>query len=162
MVVLVLFFPTLLKGFKMAIRYKLGLIVAGLSFIIFSMFLITWYTTSAQKTDGLLINLSGRQRMLSQKMSKEIVLFVSATDAKEKETLKTSATRSMEVFDITLSALIESGEVPLSLDPSGAKAMCPKSPEPAASQLVTVRTQWKEFAGHMKQAFAENKDVAGI
>ena len=56
----------------MAIRYKLGFIVAGLSFIILSMFLITWYTTSAQKTDGLLINLGGRQRMLSQKMSKEI------------------------------------------------------------------------------------------
>ncbi|MFA5903730.1 MAG: type IV pili methyl-accepting chemotaxis transducer N-terminal domain-containing protein [Desulfobacula sp.] len=133
----------------MAIRYKLGLIVAGLSFIILSMFLITWYTTSAQKTDGLLINLGGRQRMLSQKMSKEIVLFVSATDAKEKEQLKASATRSMEVFDVTLSALIESGEVPLSLDPAGVKVRCPKSPEPAASQLAAVRTLWKDFAVHM-------------
>ena len=44
----------------MAIRYKLGLIVAGLSLIILSMFLVTWYTTSAQKTDGLVINLAGR------------------------------------------------------------------------------------------------------
>ncbi len=144
----------------MAIRYKLGFIVAGLSFIILSMFLVTWYTTSAQKTDGLLINLGGRQRMLSQKMSKEIVLFVSATDAKEKEALKANATRSMEVFDITLSALIDSGEVPLSLDTAGAKASCPKSPEPAASQLISVRTLWKEFSGHMKQALSENKDIA--
>ena len=144
----------------MAIRYKLGFIVAGLSFIILSMFLVTWYTTSAQQADGLLINLAGRQRMLSQKMSKEIVLFVSATDAKEKDGLKASATRSMEVFDITLSALIESGEAPLSLDPAATKANCPASPEPAASQLIMVRTLWKEFAAHMKQALSENKDVA--
>ncbi len=144
----------------MAIRHKLGFIVAGLSFIILFMFLITWYTTSAQKTDGLLINMGGRQRMLSQKMSKEIVLFISTTDAKEKEALKAATTRSMKVFDLTLSALIESGQVPLSLDPAGANVNCPKAPEPAASQLVTVRTLWKDFSGQMNQALAENKDTA--
>lgn len=144
----------------MAIRFKLGLIVAGLSFIILCMFLVTWYTTSAQETDGLLINLGGRQRMLSQKMSKEAALFVSSADAKEKEALKANAARSMEVFDITLKALIESGEVPLSLDPSGARGLCPASPEPALSQLMKVKALWKDFSTHMVKVLSDGKDPA--
>ena len=82
----------------MAIRYKLGLIVAGLSFIILSMFLITWYTTSAQKADGLVINLAGRQRMLSQKMSKELFSFSAATGAEEKEKFKSDAENTIKIF----------------------------------------------------------------
>lgn len=50
----------------MAIHYKLGLIVFELSLIISSMFLVTWYTTSAQQADGIVINLAGRQCMLFQ------------------------------------------------------------------------------------------------
>jgi methyl-accepting chemotaxis protein len=52
-------------------------------------------TTSAQKADGLFINLTGRQRMLSQKMSKEIVLYASITDAKQKETLLATAKKEI-------------------------------------------------------------------
>ncbi len=44
----------------MAIRYKLSLIILELSLIILSMFLVTRFTTSAQKTDGLVVNLAGR------------------------------------------------------------------------------------------------------
>lgn len=71
------------KDTTMAIRYKLGLIVAGLSLIIISMFLVTWDTTSALKADGLVINLAGRQRMLSQKMSKELFSFATTTEAEK-------------------------------------------------------------------------------
>ncbi|OGR23300.1 MAG: hypothetical protein A2277_20440 [Desulfobacterales bacterium RIFOXYA12_FULL_46_15] len=98
--------------------------------------------------------------MLSQKMSKEIVLFTSATDVKEKNELKVNVTKSMEIFDITLSALIKSGEVPLSLDPAATMVFCPASPEPAASQLLKVETLWRNFSGHMKQALLGNKDTA--
>ncbi len=39
-------------------------------------FLATLYVSQKQKNDGLLINLAGRQRMLSQKMSKELLHFM--------------------------------------------------------------------------------------
>ena len=42
----------------MRIRVKLYLIAGGLSALILMMFAVTWYTTNAQKTDGLLINLA--------------------------------------------------------------------------------------------------------
>ena len=143
----------------MAIRYKLGLIVAGLSFIILSMFLFTWYTTSAQKADSLVINLAGRQRMLSQKMSKEIFLYATATDIKQKEKLLSTANNTMAVFDITLSALTKSGKAPLSLDLQGEHAVIPTSSEPAYSQLVIVKETWDKFARHIKD-ISNKKDQA--
>ena len=145
----------------MAIRYRLGLIVAGLSFIILSMFLVTWYTTSAQKADGLVINLAGRQRMLSQKMSKELFLFAAATNTKEKEQLSSSANNTIKVFDITLSALADSGKAPLSLNLDGAYAACPKACEPAFSQLGKVKVIWQEFSVQIKKALSENKYFLG-
>jgi methyl-accepting chemotaxis protein len=138
----------------MAIRYKLGLIIFGLSLIIMSMFLVTWYTTSAQKADGLVINLAGRQRMLSQKMSKELLTFASETDTKLKEKLKSSTLNTVKVFDITLIALADSGKAPLSLNLKGEYADCPKAVEPALSQLNKVKKIWKDFSSHMNNALS--------
>jgi len=142
----------------MAIRYKLGLIVIGLSLIILSMFLVTWYTTSAQKADGLVINLAGRQRMLSQKMSKELFAFASQTDAKAKEKLKSSTINTMKIFDITLLALADSGKAPLDLNLEGEYSTCPKASEPAFSQLKKVQELWKNFSNHMDSALAGKKN----
>jgi methyl-accepting chemotaxis protein len=144
----------------MAIRYKIGLIVAGLSFIILSMFLFTWYTTSAQKADGLVINLAGRQRMLSQKMSKEILLYATIKDAKQKDNTRLSVNNTIKIFDLTLSALIDSGKAPLSLDLNGDYATIPKSSEPAHSQLLKVNEIWKKFSHHINNVSNQNKDIA--
>ena len=144
----------------MAIRYRLGLIVAGLSFIIFSMFMVTWYTASAQKADGLVINLAGRQRMLSQKMSKELFLFIAEPGLKEKEKLYSSANNTMKLFNITLVALADSGKAPLSLDINGTYATCPKAVEPAFSQLGKVKKIWEGFSAHMENALLDNKDAS--
>jgi len=138
----------------MQIRYKLGLMVAGLSFIILSMFLVTWYTTSAQKTDGLVINLAGRQRMLSQKMSKDLLQFTGTEDEKERTTLASITRNTIHVFDMTLTALSGSGKAPLSLDMKGEMAQCPKAVEPAFSQLVKVSGLWQTFSDHMEKVLA--------
>jgi len=142
----------------MPIRYKIGLIVAGLSFIILSMFLLTWYTTSSQKADGLVINLAGRQRMLSQKMSKELFLFVTASDAKEKKELAFSALNTLKIFNTTLLALTESGKAPLTLNLEGEYSTCPKAAEPAFSQLNKVKGIWNNFSSNMKNALADSSN----
>lgn len=135
----------------MPIRYKLGLIAGGLSTIIVLMFVVTWFTTTAQKTDGLLINLAGRQRMLSQKMSKEIMML--SAPGKEKPGAD-SVKNTIQVFDITLQALLSSGKAPLSLDLSGAMADCPKAEEPAHAQLLKVQDLWRAFSRHMDQVIS--------
>ena len=138
----------------MPIRYKLGFIVAGLSFIILAMFLVTWYTTTSQKADGLVINLAGRQRMLSQKMSKELFFFFAETDTAAKEKLAASTLNTMKIFDITLSALTVSGKAPFTLDLEGKYADCPKAAEPAFSQLKKVDGIWKDFSMHLQNALS--------
>jgi len=40
------------------------------------MLLDVYYVTNQQKDDGLVINLAGRQRMLTQKMTKEILVYL--------------------------------------------------------------------------------------
>lgn len=143
----------------MRIRHKLILIVSSLSLIILSMFLFTWYTTSSQKADGLVINLAGRQRMLTQKMSKELLLFVAETDAGKKTDLAPAVLNTMKVFEITLSALIDSGRAPLTLNLDGDYAECPKTDEPAATQLKKVKGIWGEFSLHMKDALSVGQDI---
>ena len=145
------------EGGKMAIRYKLGLIILGLSLIILSMFLVTWYTTSAQKADGLVINLAGRQRMLSQKMSKELFVFAGTTDIKAKEKLKSGTINTIKVFEITLLALADSGKAPLTLNLEGKYSNCPKAVEPALSQLNKVKEIWKKFSSNMNSALNGKK-----
>ncbi|MCP4118708.1 MAG: HAMP domain-containing protein [Desulfobacteraceae bacterium] len=144
----------------MAIRYKLGLIVGGLFFIILCMFAVTWQTTSAQKDDGLVINLAGRQRMLSQKMSKELFLLSSMADQGEKAKLSAEVKNSMKVFDITLKALSDSGKAPLDLNLDRTLyANCPRAKEPAAGQLVTVKKLWREFSNHMQQVLSNGNQT---
>ena len=137
----------------MKIKHKLGLTTIGLSLIIIMMFLVTWWVTGQQKDDGLVVNLAGRQRMLSQKMTKEILLFqkqkakTGQADAKLAEGVQ----NTIKVFDQTLSALKNSGEAPLSLDlKQTAYRACPKAREPAYGQLEKVSKLWKKFSNRMQ------------
>lgn len=146
----------------MAIRYKLGLIVGSLSLIIFLMFAVTWYTTTAQKADGLVINLAGRQRMLSQKMTKELLLLLSSEKKNEQiyKKLRSNVKNTMAVFNTTLIALADSGKAPLTFNLKGKYAQCPKAKEPAASQLTIVKGIWTKFSAHMNNVL-ENSDPSG-
>ena len=153
----------------MMIKHKLGLTTIGMSVIIIGMFLITWWMTDKQKDDGLVINLAGRQRMLSQKMTKEILLFQmeKARTGQANEKLAEGVRNTMEVFDKTLSALKDSGDAPLSLDfKNMAYRKCPKAREPAYSQLEKVHNIWKKFSGHiegvLKNEGTSEKDLAWI
>ncbi len=143
----------------MAIRYKLGLILVGLALIILFMFLVTWVTTSAQKADGLVINLAGRQRMLSQKMTKEIFLSKTLSDAKQKEIIFSTLGTTMKIFDLTLNALIDSGKAPITLDLDGKYSSIPKASEPALSQLNKTKKEWSPFSNHIKDIMGKKGNL---
>jgi methyl-accepting chemotaxis protein len=136
----------------MKIKYKLGFVVLGLSLIIFGMFAVTWYLTGKQKDDGLVINLAGRQRMLTQKMTKEILTFqISRTRSGVADPKLAAGVRNtMQVFDRTLAALKDSGKAPLSLNPETTDyRWCPRAQEPALGQLKKVSAHWQRFQQRM-------------
>lgn len=132
----------------MSINLKLKLITLSFGAIILTMFLSTLYISNKQKNDGLVINLAGRQRMLTQKMTKELYLFsISSTQKDGSSKLNADKVRStMQVFSMSLSALKNSGKAPLSLDLENTKyRYCPVAKEPAKSQLAKVENLWKRF-----------------
>jgi hypothetical protein len=84
------------------------------------------------------VNLAGRQRMLTQKMSKEFFLVAYGY---EKEAAKKSLSGTVATFDSTLSGLID-GNASVGL-----------SPAPTAeikAQLEKVKSLWTEFRRHVE------------
>jgi methyl-accepting chemotaxis protein len=130
----------------MSIRFKLyGPI--GLLFVIgLSMFVVTFFITSAQKDDGLVINLAGRQRMLSQKMAKEALTFhLAVQEGKDGEPMKRQAENTALIFETTLRALADSGKAPITLDPAGESRAIPGASEAVRGQLDLVQEAWKGY-----------------
>ncbi len=117
-------------------------------------YISTLKITSLQKADGLVVNLAGRQRMLTQKMTKEaLILKQNGSKAVKKSLLNT-----IKVFDTTLKSLTYGGEAPLDL---GWKTMVkvPPAPPSVRPQLQKVETLWKKFKPHMISFIAsKNKE----
>ena len=147
----------------MKIKYKLGITSLGLSSIIIMMFLATWWMTGNQKDDGLVINLAGRQRMLSQKMTKEVLLFQMEKDktGQSNPVLAKNVRNTMQVFETTLTALKDSGEAPLSIDLQKAEyRYCPQAKEPAFTQLGKVSDLWRKFSEHLNSVLNNKNNAA--
>lgn len=129
------------------INQKILLIMLVLFSVPVAMFTATMVTVNSQKDDSLVINLAGRQRMLTQKMSKECLTYLylirqrDTTAAEVKKTLL----NTMEVFDVTLKGLIKSGMVPLSLNLDGKKQFIPAAQDDVVNQLKTAQALWNSF-----------------
>ena len=103
--------------------------------------------TTMKESDGLVINLSGRQRMLSQKMTKELLIFWD--DFKNANTvnheLQDQVTVTADVFDTTLKALINGGQAPLLPTRGAPTAEVPPAAGEALKQLQKVQDIWEDF-----------------
>ena len=131
----------------MKIKLKLNFVVCTLSLIILAMFLGTGYVARKQKNDGVVINLAGRQRMLTQKLAKEIITYQQDRIANDQHngTLSSTLLNTAKVFDITLDALINSGKAPLTLSSENNVAVqfLPAAKEPVLSILQEVAAEWE-------------------
>jgi nitrate/nitrite-specific signal transduction histidine kinase len=102
---------------------------------------------NAQAADmGKVINLAGKQRMLTQKMSKEALLVAKGIDVNQN---KANLQKTAALFDKTLKGLIN-GDADLGL---------PKTEDAAIrAQLGTVQKLWAEYQPIV--AKADTSDVA--
>ena len=119
---------------KFSMNGKLALLLGVFVLLIIATIGATYLTVNTQKTDGLVINLAGKQRMLSQKMTKE-VLGVLRHDIEVEDLEKTVA-----LFDESLIAL-KSG--------SGKFGIPATDDSKVLSQLSTIRSEWDEFNDKM-------------
>ncbi len=137
------------RGKVMSLRAKIIIIFIILLIVILSMFCGTLFVINNQKNDSIVINLSGRQRMLSQKMTKEILNYylLKKDGDPAAEKIKKEVLSTIKVFDITLKSLKNSGKAPLSLNLEKTKyRYLPKANESSYSQLSKVESLWGTFS----------------
>lgn len=85
--------------------------------------------------DGTIINMAGRQRMLTQRLTKEFLQYESDADPATLEALGSTA----ELFDVSLTILLDGGSV---TDAGGETLVLPAAAEGPASILTEVRAEW--------------------
>jgi nitrate/nitrite-specific signal transduction histidine kinase len=113
------------------------------------------YMQAKQKHDSLVINLAGRQRMLSQKMTKEILLF------SEGKLSSQTVANTINVFHDTLNSLSHGGKASLDLAQTKfAELPKPESKE-TVEQLQKVESTWKLFRKNASKILAE-KDQSSL
>uniref|UniRef100_I2Q682 Methyl-accepting chemotaxis protein n=1 Tax=Desulfovibrio sp. U5L TaxID=596152 RepID=I2Q682_9BACT len=137
----------------MSLRIKVLLPALALIVLVACMFGATWDVSRGQNRDGLVINIAGRQRMLSQKMAKEALLAGAlAASGRPDPALvgKLDATRA--VFARSLEALRTGGAAPRTLAPGGPTATLPAPSREVAAQLALVADQWRTYESLMKAA----------
>jgi signal transduction histidine kinase len=105
-----------------------------------SLVVVFLYMQQKQDHDSVSINLAGRQRMLSQKMTKEILLFTRGACSVE------NVLNTVKVFDKTLRALTYGGDVPLDLAQTTFTTLPAPETRAVAAQLKIVESIWRSFS----------------
>ena len=108
-----------------------------------------------QDHDSAVINLAGRQRMLCQKMTKEILLFTQG-DCTAENILKT-----VDVFNQTLRALTYGGKAPLDLVQTQFTTLPAPETRSSVDQLKKVESLWGGFSENVK-GFLKNKQASSL
>jgi len=117
------------------INNKLRLVGGSLTFIVVATIVISVYMNARSKKDALIINIAGKQRMLTQKISKEIFYNIHkySTDFR-------IVNSSMNSFENSLSDLMNG---------NSAKGIYPPQNEKITEKLKQVQKMWLPFRGNI-------------
>ncbi|HPQ19494.1 MAG TPA: bacteriohemerythrin [bacterium] len=134
---------------KKSLKISYYLIILFFFIAIFS----TYYLLNLQKSSGNVINIVGRQRMLSQKIAKEFHEFLRYNDEKYLTLLK----KDIELYEVSLNALLNGGECPIS---DKVKVTLPKTKNnEIKNQLLKVSEIWNNYKNSIEKVLkAEDKN----
>lgn len=127
-----------------SIKFKLGAILGAFVILVVGTIMATFITVNAQKSDAIVLNVSGAQRMLSQKMTKEAMsISVGLSDGAEVKATE-------ETFEANLNALI-SGD--------SSRGIPATEDGPTLSQLNTVATMWVDFKENLNETIVNYEEL---
>jgi len=141
---------------KNSIKFKLGGILASIVILLSIIVAATFWTTSIQNTGSQLVNLSGRQRMLIQRFTKEF-FFVEMNNAMDKARTDGAGTyqKTQKIFETTLSGFMNGGKVPLDLGMTKFTHIDAVTDVATVGKLKEVKVLWKDLIAqteHIKSA----------
>ena len=134
---------------KVSTKLYLGTVLQFL--VALSLVAVFLYMLQKQEHDSIVINLAGRQRMLSQKMTKEILLFSQGVFPAEK------VLDTINMFDQTLNALTYGGKAPLDLAQMTFTTLPAPESRIVVTQLKSVEYKWSSFSKIAKKYLKEAK-----
>jgi len=102
------------------------------------------------KRMGVVLNLSGRQRMLTQKMSKEMLLIHLDIDAEKN---RQNLGRSALLFNVTLNGLIKGDK---------SQNLAKTTDEDTVKQLLLISNLWHSFSEHILATLNKKLDKTRI
>jgi len=139
---------------------RITAILVSFSILLAAGALASHFVLARQADDALVVNLAGRQRMLTQKMTKEAAELVNlareagdpaATTAKREQLQGT-----VRVFETTLFSLRDGGSAPLNLEMTKMRSVNAASVPEIQAQLQTVSATWDTFKKSMSALIASN------
>ncbi len=154
------------KWQTLSLSWKIGLLV-GINLVLFIAILgQNIVETRSARTDGLVINIAGRQRMLAQKMAKSALDVALSRFAASKALRKAASTHNtlneaktaVRWFDTSLQALIDGGPAP-TVDPKTRREietspMPPCKDSAIKQQLLKVKNIWTTFRPKLETLLA--------
>ncbi len=117
-------------------NYIFPVIFTSISLIIIT---VGYYYSSIQKDDSLRINLAGRQRMLCQKITKEILLY------RIGKTFPRNIQNSMMIFTETQHSLIKGGWAPFDLESKKLRVLPEVTDQATLDKLIEIKNEWELF-----------------
>ncbi len=123
---------------RLGLGGRLTGVIAIITLVTIMLIISSVAVLNTQENDATVINIAGRQRMLSQKMSKESLAINSGYSVEQnRENLK----KTYALFDSSLRGLIN-GDAGMHLPPT--------SNQTILKQMHLVESIWNKFAPHMK------------
>ncbi|WP_114783775.1 methyl-accepting chemotaxis protein [Vibrio tetraodonis] len=136
---------------SLSLKAKLRLLTVLFTLILTTIIGYTITSLDKQKSDGLIINIAGRQRMLTQKFTKEFLLAMDIAHQKKSKPDISASRKTQQLFDITLEALTRGGKTYKDLGMTKPVDI-PPAPPHIQKQLKVVKQMWEQ----------QKKNVASI
>ncbi|VAX11689.1 Methyl-accepting chemotaxis protein I (serine chemoreceptor protein) [hydrothermal vent metagenome] len=129
----------------LAVRHKLMVLTILFVAVISAIEIHISFTLNQQKSDGLVVNIAGRQRMLTQKFTKEFFLASQRAQANNTALDKAQMEQTKRLFDVSLAALHNGGETYLDLGMSKPVTLPGTTIPEVQKQLGDVKLLWHKL-----------------
>ena len=138
-----------------SVKKKLTMLIVFFLSILSIVVLYTSFTLYQQKGDGLEINIAGRQRMLSQKYTKEFYLNQLQTQCNSQNSGTGALVKTAKLFDVSLAALQRGGTTYKDLGMTKPVKLSAAGDAAVQKQLDQVAVFWKQLKGKVDSVKGE-------